>query len=112
MDTTFLQNCIFSNPIDLGTGDFEYSEMNCTGSTTAPTSTIAVGYNPTTTISSSTAIQVYGSFSAGEIMITVLLFALFLIELIKMLARALDRVKTKKTFLGYTNAEVEVKDVL
>jgi hypothetical protein len=69
-------------------------------------------YAPTTTISSSTSIQVYGSFTAGEVFMALLMFILIVIELFKMLTRALDRIKTKKKYLGYSTSEVEVKEEL
>lgn len=69
-------------------------------------------YAPTTSIASSTNIQVYGSLTAGEILMLVMMFVLIVIELMKMLARSLDRIKTKKQYMGYTNAEVEIKEEL
>lgn len=72
----------------------------------------SIGYNPTTTIASSTSIAVYGSMTAGEVLIALFLFLIIVLEMIKMMTRALDRVTTKKKYIAYTNAEVEVKDVL
>jgi len=69
-------------------------------------------YAPSTTISSSTSIQVYGSFTAGEVIMALMMFVLIVIELAKMLARALSGVKTKKKFLGYSGGDVEIRDEL
>lgn len=70
------------------------------------------GYNPKTNIASSTDIQIYGSFSSGEVLITLFIFILIVIELVKMLFRALDRVYTKKRYIGYSNSDVEIKEEL
>lgn len=67
-------------------------------------------YAPSTTISSSTSIQVYGSFTAGEVLMCFFMFALILIELIKMLAHALNKINTKKKYLGYSGGDVEVRE--
>jgi len=69
-------------------------------------------YAPGTTTATSTDIQMYASFTAGEVLMTMLMFILIVIELMKMLSRALDRVKTKKKFLGYSTSEVEIKEEL
>lgn len=113
---TITQSCTYSNPVrydgtvpTLPTHTFFFKNSVCTNNASTTTN-FTVGYNPTTTISSSTSIQVYGSMSAGEVMITVFLFMLIVIELFKMLTRALDKIKTKKKFIGYTNAEVEIKE--
>lgn len=67
-------------------------------------------YSPGTTTATTSDIQLYASFTAGEVLMTALMFILIVIELFKMLTRALDKIKTKKKFIGYTNAEVEIKE--
>jgi hypothetical protein len=67
-------------------------------------------YAPTTSISSSTNIALYGSITAGELLIIVFTFILIVIELTKMLLKALDRIRTKKKFINYSTSEVEIKD--
>jgi len=69
-------------------------------------------YAPTTTIESADDISVYASFTAGEILTALLMFVLIVIELIQMLARALANIKTRKTFIRYTNNEAEISDNL
>lgn len=69
-------------------------------------------YAPGTTTASSTDIQLYASFTAGEVLTILLMFILIVIELAKMLARALDKIKTKKKYLGYHGGDVEVRDEL
>jgi len=68
------------------------------------------GYNPTANIASSSDIQVYGSISAGEIMVSLFLFLLLWVKLVEVLAKGLDKLKTKKTFISYQNGDVEVRD--
>lgn len=111
MNGTVSYTCTYGRPVySDGTMDVDnnhvkawnYSSSTCTYTTSM--------FAPTTTISSSTSIAIYGSMTAGEILMTMMMFVLIIIELFKMLTRALDRIKTKKKFLGYTNAEVEIKE--
>lgn len=69
-------------------------------------------YAPGTTTASSTDIQLYASFTAGEVMTIMLMFVLIVIELVKMLAHALGNIKTKKKYLAYSGGDVEVRDDL
>jgi len=69
-------------------------------------------YAPTTTIASSTDIQVYGSFTAGEVLVAFFLFVLIVIELVKMLAHSFNKINTKKKFLSYSGGDVEVTEDL
>ena len=72
----------------------------------------SVGYNPTTTIASSTSIQVYGSMTAGEVLIILLLFLIIVLKLTEYMAKALSIIKTKKRFLGYGGGDVEIREDL
>lgn len=72
--------------------------------------TTSQSYNPSTQISSSTDIQVYGSITAGEMFISVLLFAMIFITLLKMLFSSLDRIKTRRQYIAYSNSDVEIRD--
>lgn len=74
--------------------------------------TTTLGYNPPTSIASSTNVIVYGSLSAGEILIAFLLFSMILLQLTSFISRALDRVKTKKKFLAYNGGDVEIRNDL
>jgi len=69
-------------------------------------------YNPNTEISTSSDITIYGSFSAGEILIAFLLLCMIVLSLIKGIAGALSHIKTKKTYLSYSGGDVEVRDDL
>jgi hypothetical protein len=118
--TTYTETCSFSNPVrydgttpTLPTHSFFFKDRTCTNdkATSSPID-IPQSYNPTTTINASSSIQIYGSMSAGEVLISLFLFIIIILLLFKMLISSLDRVKTKKKFLAYSNSEVEVKDVL
>jgi len=67
-------------------------------------------YAPTTTIASSTDIQVYGSFSAGELVMSFLMFMLLVIELGKIIANGMDKINTKRKYIRYQNADTEITD--
>lgn len=71
--------------------------------------TSALGYNPDIEITGTSSIKVYGSYSAGEILISFLLVCLILLSLLKMLATALSNIQTKKTYLQYGGGDVEVR---
>lgn len=104
-------SCVFSRPVTYEnatpttkTESWQYKEETCTYNSEV--------YAPTTTIATSTDIKVYASLTAGEVLMALMMFILIVVEMIKMMFRALDRIKTKKKFLGYSSAEVEIKDVL
>jgi hypothetical protein len=78
------------------------------GSTTVNIS----AYNPSTTIATSTDIKVYGAISAGEVLISLLLFCLIIFIVTTTFISALDRIKTKKKYIAYKHNEVEITDVL
>lgn len=111
MNGTVAYTCTYGNARDsLGNvpngsnANFNWASSTCTYTTSM--------FAPTTTISTSTAIAIYGSMTAGEILMITMMFILIMIEMIKMLARSLDRIKTKKKFIAYSGGDVEIKDVL
>jgi hypothetical protein len=111
MNSSVSYTCTFANPrlydgnVPVNPGQqWQYINETCTYSSGM--------YAPTTTISSSTSIAVYGSMTAGEILIGVMTFFLIVIELHKIVIRALDRIQTKKKYINYSSAEVEIKNEL
>lgn len=66
-------------------------------------------YSPTTTIASSSDLVVFGSFSAGEIMISLLLLVLIVLKIGQFLAQGLRQIRTGKTFLQYNGGDVEIR---
>jgi len=103
--------CAFSNPQTYDgqlpttkTESWQFKDETCTYNSEI--------YAPTTTIASTTDIQVYGSFTAGEILTIMLMFLLIVIELLKMLFRALDRIGTKKKYIAYASSDVEIREDL
>ena len=100
--------CIFSEPklfdgsLPTNPGQqWQFNKEECTYNSSM--------YAPATTTGTSTDIQLYASFTAGEVLTILMMFILIVIELCKMIARALSAVKTKKTFLGYSNSDVEIR---
>lgn len=69
-------------------------------------------YNPSTEIGTTSDIHIYGSFSAGEIMISFLLMCIIVLSLIKGIAGALSIIQTKKRYLGYSGGDVERREDL
>ncbi len=115
------ENCTFSNPVrydntppTLPTHVFEFRTKSCTftstGTTTGTTNITLNAYNPTTTIASSTDVKIYGSISAGELLISLFLFILIWIKLLSFIPRALSNINTKKKFLGYNGGDVEIRE--
>ena len=48
--------------------------------------------------------------TAGEVLIAFFLFAIVLLMLLRLLLGALDRVKTKRSYMGYAGGDVEIRD--
>ena len=111
MNGTVAYTCSYGVPKDsLGNvPSGSNANFNWASSTCVYTSSM---FAPTTTVSSSTSIAIYGSMTAGEILMITMMFILIVIEMMKMLTRSLDRIKTKKKFIAYSGGDVEIKDVL
>ena len=94
---------------------FFFENSVCTtenNATTSPLSSSTVGFNPL--IASSTAttsdIKIYNYMSSGEVLINLFLFVIILMMLTKYLLSALDRIKTKRTYLQYGGGDVEIRE--
>lgn len=104
-----LSNCSYSNPLTFdGTPPlsaidiWQYASSTCI-------SNGSIGFSPTTTISTSSDITVYGYMSSGEVLIALLLFLSILLSLSQMIAQGLNKVNTKRQFLGYGGGDVEIR---
>lgn len=116
---TITKNCTYSNPVKydgtvptLPTHAFYFKNSVCTDDATTTQTFTFEAYNPSSTIATTSDIKVYGSMSAGEVLIALFLFIIISIKMIELLARALDNIKTRKTFIRYTNNEAEISDNL
>ncbi len=118
---TETRNCEYANPIDfegevptLPTHHFYFQDIECDIEIegAATTSETGVGFNPTSTISSSTDITVYGYFSAGEILIAFLLVLLIFLQLLGFLIKSLGAINTKKRYIEYSNGDVPINEQL
>lgn len=114
---TITTNCTYSNPVrydgtvpTLPTHVFFFRDSVCTDNAT--TSSTSVGFNPSviTSTTSTTSVPVYAFFSAGDIMISLLLFLLGVLKLFEITVSQLDRIKWKKKWLGYGGGDVEIKE--
>jgi len=72
--------------------------------------TTQFGYNPTTEISTSSDVQIYGSITAGDMIIIVLLIGLVFIAIVQGITGLLGRISTKRKFLGYSGGEVPIEE--
>jgi len=63
-------------------------------------------YNPTTNIESEQDIQIYGSLTAGDIIVGWLLLCILFIMLLYMLIRAIFGINTSKKYLEYSSGDV------
>lgn len=68
--------------------------------------TTQFGYNPRTDIASSTDVQFYGSISAGEFIISIILMIGLLFYLMNLLARAIGGIATNRKLLQYHGGDV------
>lgn len=71
------------------------------------TSTI-LGYNPTSTISSSTDVKIYGSISAGELIISSILLIFVMFYLFELTAKTLKEITTHRKYLQYNGGDVPI----
>lgn len=109
MYSTTTTQCGFYNSVDLDLGggmDFEFASSTCTSVV------LKSGYNPTTTINGTSTIAIYASMSSGEVLISLFLLLLIVIEMCKSIAGGLSNINTKKKFLAYNGGDVEVRDDL
>jgi hypothetical protein len=106
--------CQFLNSVDLGAGDFEFSSVECVTTSDLINSTNTAStlgfFNPTTTIASSTDVQLYGFFTAGDLVISVLILLLIALIVFRDMALALSAIKTKRKFLQYGGGDVEIRE--
>jgi hypothetical protein len=107
--------CVFSDPVryDLTepnnyNQNFQFAHSVCETITDDQSTTTPafIGYNPTTTISSSSDILVYGSITAGEIIIATLLILAIFIMLANILIKGLSGITTHREYLNYSGGEV------
>lgn len=73
--------------------------------------TTQYGYNPNT-ITSSSSVTLYGSFTSGELMIAFLLLLNLFLTFLYTLVKSLKGVKTKKKYIEYSNGDVPINETL
>jgi len=111
-----LMNYQCANTISISKTGMDESSVNITYvpyftsdfSTTTPVDQL--GFNPTTTIASSTDVQLYGFFTAGDVVISILLILVIGLMLLRNMALALSPIKTKKKVLQYGGGDVEMRE--
>lgn len=69
-------------------------------------------FNPSTNIATSSDIQIYGSISAGEFVLSFLIFLLIVIELGKIIVSGIGKVNTRRKYIRYKDSDVEITDDL
>lgn len=108
-NNTVSYSCVFSDPkLHDGTTPSNYGHQ---WQFNKETCTYSAGiYAPTTSVASSTNIQFFGSFTAGELIISTLMFLLIVIELGKIIANALDKINLHRFFIRYKDSDVEITD--
>jgi len=70
----------------------------------------SVGFNPTTTIASSSDVQIYNYMSSGELLISLFLFLTILLHMIALLANSFVNTTVKRKYLAYGGGDVEITD--
>lgn len=81
--------------------------------TTDPLASTTIGFTCTassTPIATSSDIVVLPTMSAGEVLVAFLLFCTIMIELTRLVLASLDRVALKKSYLGYSGGDVEIRN--
>lgn len=115
--------CTYSLPVGyqnttptLPTHSFFFRQKVCTtttNATTTPLATTTIGFNPllaSSTNATTSDIKIYAYASAGEVLTNLFLFVIIIMLLTKYLMNALDRVKTKRTYLQYGGGDVEIRE--
>lgn len=118
---TASSTCTHLNPVDIDpsilSSDFEYRDQRCTyelflksSTTTIPVSFQTPTTTSTTTVSTSSQFYVNPVFTGGDIIIIffALIFLFFMIT--QAVIKSIDRIKTKKTYMGYTGGDVEIRE--
>lgn len=70
--------------------------------------TTQFGYNPDGDISTSTDVQIFGSISAGELIISSILLMMLLFKGMELIARGLSGIQLKRKFIKYQGGDVPV----
>jgi len=134
MTTTLVANCSHSNPMykPSSGGAFQNLDNNSSGflpthtwnyaSTTCiytgvvdvySSSSVSTSSGTSSPITSSSSISFLASISAGDLLVSFMLFCWFTAWLASMIAKALSRVNTKKKYMAYSQGtEVEMIDTL
>lgn len=76
------------------------------------TTTQISGYNPATSISSSSDINVYGSMSAGEVMIGFILILQIVLLVLYSAIKSLQGINTTRKYINYSNGDVPISKEL
>lgn len=121
---TATTTCNYSNPVTYnGTTPtnmrdlFFFRDSVCTTVDNAATTSLSsstVGFNPAiaTSGATSTDFKIYSYTTGGEILTNLFLFILVVMFLTKWLLNAIDRIKTKRTYLQYGGGDVEIREDL
>lgn len=93
-----MYDCIYHYD-ELASSTDRIASSTCGVSTTSPAN-----------IATTSDIVILPTMSAGEVLIAFFLFVLILILIARSIVSALNRVETKKTVLGYSGGDVEVRN--
>jgi ABC-type arginine/histidine transport system permease subunit len=88
---------------------YHYDPLASTTSQIASSTTV-LSTSTVPQIATTTDIVILPTYTAGEVLISLFLFCLILIQLLQMLLSALDRVQTKRKYLGYNGGDVEIRN--
>lgn len=91
---------------NIGTVNITYVPRFTELSTSSAMST--VGYNPSSDISSSSDVQIYGSISAGEFIISAFLLIFLVFKMMELIARGLSGITTNRQLMRYNGGDVPV----
>lgn len=90
--------------------DYHYDGTASTTAGTLASSTCSISTTTPPTIATTSDIVILPTITAGEVLISFLLFCLIVVVLTKYMISALNRVKTRKQYLGYAGGDVEMRD--
>lgn len=91
--------------------NFAFSRSECVtvSDFTIPTTTFQ-GFAPTTTISTSSDVQIYGYMSAGEVLIASLLLMIIALTIFENIAKFISGIVVNRKVMKYEKANVPIDD--
>lgn len=116
--STSSTTCVFTNPVNLSstTENYAFSTQTCITESFNASNTpglnihIDSGTSASSSISGSSSFSVVPVFTGGDIIIITLMLIFLFLTTTAFVIKSIDRIKTKKMYIRYSNADVEMSE--